>query len=122
VNEEAKELLTRAANYLAEHGHTKGAFEVDDGAVCADGALQKVCSYYESNAPTVMYTARELLAFQMAKEDPKTDGYLKRWLRYGAVSRADVFLYAIWGYNDRDETTAEDVVLAMKRAAECGEG
>lgn len=123
MNEEAKELLTKAANYMSEHGHTKGAFENNDGTVCADGALQKVCGVKFD--ASVIRTARALLALQIAKEDSQLNESLKNMGGKEWISewlRAEVIQEAIWDYNDRDETTAEDVILMFKRAAERGEG
>jgi hypothetical protein len=115
VNKEAQELLRKAADYMAEHGHTKGAF-VDEGTgrVCADGAIQAAGDWVSINGISVMESARRLLANQVREDlgrDPVSD----------PVS-AGVVQEVIWDYNDRDETTAEDVILALKRAAARDEG
>jgi hypothetical protein len=51
IHLETAEILEEAANYLAEHGHTKHALMDDEGRVCAVGALRMVTGSMYGSAP-----------------------------------------------------------------------
>ena len=104
------ELLTEAAAYLAEHGHCKGDLKTEDGRVCLQGAMcmpllargwMKIekGEFYTQGSGTQLFTsANRAVARELNKE--------------GIPVSYDTH---VW--NDASETTKEDVLLMMKRAA-----
>lgn len=105
------EALRKAAEVLQERGHYKGDFEnCETGSVCALGALNvalagKPIVYWDSYSDTVVRARRRLVAaFPAVREYPEVP-------RMESVP--------LW--NDADETTAEDVMLAFKHAAVAAE-
>lgn len=104
-----EEALTKAAGIISERGHTKdGRFMTDDGKVCAIGALalaancgQQVDHYpgmsidWGLNNNSLLMRAGAMLAKHLDLQD------------HDALS--------VPQWND-NEASAEDVILAMKRA------
>lgn len=90
------ELLYKAAEYIGEHGHHKGAYEGPDGSVCALGALRKVDNH-------------EFLvdAFISRHHGPSYFAATALQNRVGPIDK----------WNDSSETSAEDVILTLKTVA-----
>lgn len=109
--EEAKVILAEAADYIAEHGWTQGDYRDDaTGGVCALGAI---------------WSTRD--GILTVDED---DGRHKFLASIDVCDKALVLLSqhlnvgppGAWGahvpnWNDQPERTAEDVILALKGAA-----
>lgn len=95
---DVNELLLSAADIVSERGLAKRVFEDSDGSVCCMAALMAAAGdprYVRPSYPLVS----------------------------GAVNKLSWHLQvqsSIIGWNDRPETTKEDVVLALKRAAHDG--
>lgn len=110
-------IIEDAINIIQTKGHIKGALrDVSTGAVCAEGALRQAAYGVSRVIPSTHINYR---AFQDAftsvdeqtSEDteevvPGEDGTRTIRCGYGSIVT----------YNDADETTAEDVMLIMKRA------
>lgn len=118
----AAELLERAAEILAERGHHKGGYvAMDSPKVCAAGAVNTAwCEHYRPlrdrhdwPMPPVIAPSREAEDVHVAMLDRLHHAI------YGGDGRRingwDVAEIASW--NDLPETSAEDVILALKRAA-----
>lgn len=110
-----RELLLKAADCIAERGHWKGSYSkpgvpMSVGAVCAYGAM----SWVATEGNTVAYSD----SCTWSEDAEKVIDQAARML-HKQIPRS---LYenpfnAITYYNDREDTSAEDVILAMKRAA-----
>lgn len=87
------EVLLKAADTLAERGWCQGGLSDAQGRYCAIGAIRKVTNW------SLGKDARS--AVHRLMDHIETDQY-----------------YGIADWNDAPERTAEDVILAMKRAAE----
>ena len=113
-------LLTRAAKWVDEHGLAKGAFfkyrngrsinwnNLDDllevvrekgCPACARGAL------YVVDDPS-------LTPYEREQRHSQASSYIENALDFGGHG-----LYSIPDWNDRDETTKEEVVMGLKEAA-----
>jgi hypothetical protein len=88
--------LREAAEYIGEHGWLQGTLSSADGRVCAIGAIQRIGGTGNARSYDAVDALYEYLDL------PMTTGILHP--------------VAIW--NDEPERTAEDVILAMKCAAE----
>lgn len=118
-----EEILAKAADDLAKYGHHKGNFystkePCDTAPACAYGAMARVAgmtslgvTFYGDGALVLAEAARRL-AGQIRKQLPDNS----IWKKWG-----DEFT-VITGFNDYARTTAEDVILAMKEAANDPEG
>ncbi|OII61166.1 hypothetical protein BJP40_06465 [Streptomyces sp. CC53] len=113
TDDTVRQILRDAADYIAEHGHCKGRLEswspdADLPAVCALGALRRTGLRHGIAAygAAVGQLADHL---RSRDDDPRIPYAWKRW-----VDSAQLIPI----YNDHEATTAEDVILAMKRAAE----
>jgi hypothetical protein len=89
AREQAAQVAEKAAELIAERGHCKGRYESADGSLCAVGALR---------------TAQGIMKMWTAGLATQT---LNRRVGIAAVT-----------WNDWDSTTAEDVILELKRTAE----
>lgn len=110
-----EETLLKAADDLAQYGHTKGTFfwTSDEqtwhtAPACAFGALARVIGEGAINE------------YGTVSGDDAGDAVqrLANVIRdkVDALKLADNY-QAITGYNDMDSTTGEDIILAMKEAA-----
>lgn len=107
-----EELLLKAADEIATRGHAKRSYRNSDtGGVCAYGAMTLAATggrywnypdtYGDSPVKALIGQAAELLARQTGFE------------HLADATGFDMVTY----FNDADDTTGEDVILAMKRAA-----
>jgi hypothetical protein len=94
--EDAARVAEEAARLITERGHHKDEYQDADGALCLVGAIAKAANcdpeyalYYSDNMNIVI-----------------------GWLR------AHLGTMMITTWNDLDETTGEDVILVLKKAAE----
>lgn len=113
-----EETLLKAADDLAQYGHTKESFFETSGEqtwhtapACAFGALARVIGGDAINENGVVTGDDTLFA-----------GDVVRRLANTIRAKGPQFVGAdnyqtITGYNDLDSTTGEDMILAMKEAA-----
>jgi hypothetical protein len=113
---EADEILTLAAGDIAQHGHAKETFYQSTGTqtwevapACALGAIARVsgCAREGNGIVTDAVFSTEAVR--------RLAGTIRGKLG-GSYATADDYL-TITGFNDDDSTTAEDVILMMKEAA-----
>lgn len=98
MNSEAADVLRDAAEYIGEYGWIQGDLEDQfTGSVCALGAITR--------------------AMRDGWNDHGALEALRRHLGLAPQTR-DFILHPVARWNDEKERTAEDVILAMKRAAE----
>lgn len=104
-----EEVLLKAANEIARCGHWKGWFsETDadpDSPVCAVGSINRVV-FGKANMCDVRWIRTGQLDLNRVAT-MRLEAYLEQ-----AVGEDSA---ALW--NDRADTSAEDVILAMKKAA-----
>lgn len=102
------ETLRKAAEIMSERGHCKGALENGAGEVCANGAIILALKEEDGVARATMGHVfdKEYDAFKRAA-DALARSLSTGWSR---------FRIAAW--NDLPTTSGEDVILALKRAAE----
>lgn len=99
---DAREALLKAAEIIGRDGHYKGSLcdgDPETGPVCAMGALFRALT---GKAQTGIWTEEQSLILREASS-----------LLYTAVPTER----SIPGWNDDTATSAEDVILAFKRAA-----
>lgn len=111
-DQEAREILAEAAEYIAEHGWNQGGYvDKETGGVCALGAI---------------WSARDGVLFTKTyATDPETGRYQdSQYLKEIRACNSALFLLTqhlgsthIPSWNDMPERTAEDVILALKGAA-----
>jgi hypothetical protein len=111
-----EEILIKAAEDLATHGHAKEVFfdstarSAWQGApACAYGAMARVGNWVQENG-----TVTDLYEDTFAEAARRLASVIRG--KVDALSVADDY-QAITGYNDADTTTAEDMILMMKEAA-----
>src|SRR5690349_20433439 len=93
------EVAYKAAEYMAGHGYCKGRTKDPmTGEVCLGGAV-----VYGTNFGIRMYLDSDSLPLRLLRE---LDKFTER-----------EFGMSYTGWNDREETTAEDAVLLLKRLA-----
>lgn len=117
-----EEILARAAEDIAQHGHAKEQFyeanPTKEGAwqtapACAYGALSRVAGTTSGNGTAMVYDGRHSYPELHAAADK-----LAAQIRASRPEFADAdTYYTITHFNDDDRTTGEDVILAMKDAA-----
>lgn len=91
-----QEILNGAADYIAEHGHAKGAYLTDDGCACAIGAM-RMAAFGRPGIPDGV----DFKPYGVARMQLETEIlYLTQW-------------------NDAPERTAQEVIDTMRRVA-CG--
>ncbi|MFD4474625.1 hypothetical protein ACFWPU_00710 [Streptomyces sp. NPDC058471] len=98
-----EEVLFKAAEIISTAGHVKGAFDDGDcvsGAVCMEGAYRRAM-YGTSTGTDEGFIAPE-----------------RAWRILTKTVEAETDYFAPCVFNDADETTAEDAILMLKRAAE----
>lgn len=110
-----EEILTKAADDIATHGHAKETFYNSTGRqdwqtapACALGAIARVTGYASKTQGIVreeVFTSEA--AKKLAAKIRAKDGRYALADNYGTIT----------GYNDDDHTTAEDMILTMKEAA-----
>lgn len=105
-----QEVLVKAAAAIAEHGHIKGGYGSIHSGFCAVGAIRYAAcggtllsKVHDANADEVVQAAELLLV-----EELEGSGEY-RWAPSVEV--------VVPLFNDANATTAEDVMLMMKRAA-----
>lgn len=99
-DEGAAEIAELAASVISERGHCKHTMEDNNGALCMFGGIHKAASMSVNVHDTSIITVTGQM--QIVAE---------------AVCRhLDIDDIPTW--NDREETTGEDVVLALKHVAE----
>lgn len=100
MSEPARKVLAEAGKYIAENGHHKGSMysedEVPDPPACAIGAIHKVAGFgtrghYYTGAVALL--TEELCGSQ---DNPWDGSAIAQW-------------------NDHPNTSAEDVILTLKR-------
>lgn len=112
MNEEAAQIAEEAARLISEHGHVKRNFGDDASGFCIQGSLYR--------ASGLMSETGYLMG---AEQYPILDGHGHK-LYSEAMHAAEKRLQtsgldtspAYW--NDREETSAEDVILLLKHVAE----
>jgi hypothetical protein len=92
--------LRDAADYVSEHGWTQNEMQDDEGRVCAMGAIRET---------TAMYSLDGMNALQAMVKS------------LGLDRNRSGFLHPVAMWNDAKGRSAEDVILAFKRAAEYAE-
>lgn len=107
-----QELLTKAAEDVATHGHWKGTFSqsgVPDNIApaCIYGALTRAAT-----GTTTCYDTADLVVWTVNPLIQQAADLLAK-----SIGRDRDTWYTVTQFNDADSTTAEDVILAMKRAA-----
>lgn len=145
------EILEKAAQKQAEHGHCSGSWLTSDGQVCLQGAIQLAAggrtvfcksplydehgiikemvdasaifgfdreAYYEADNVVKELIARDDLL--NLKERMRTPGDpLYNHPQWTEDNLDELYrLFPTYDYNDQDDTTSEDVILLLKRAAE----
>ena len=87
--------LMRAANYMREHGHCKFCSSNNDGNVCLNGALFK----------TVSFSLHRKCIERLAQV---------KGIEGGLINKED----GLVEWNNKHETTGEDVISLFEQAAE----
>lgn len=100
-----QEVLAKAAEYIGEHGWCQGRSMDEEGRVCAMGAINAVLPI-PHDIRDLHAEARYLLAAAVA-----------RCLLTKYIDNAPGRELTVISWNDDPSRTAEDVILAMKRAA-----
>jgi hypothetical protein len=101
-------VLRMAANLIEEHGHCHGVYTDDQGALCARGAIYQAATGRRPGRRQLPLLA---LPVHQAEVYRETEGVFKGWLTECAGRYTDV---PRWN----DARPAEDVVAAMRAAAE----
>lgn len=131
---ERSEILRKAADVIAERGHRKRAFgDKDTGPVCAHGAVKAVMNltksisgYTDEEISAAQGDAMETLAREIMRSGRNSfQNFLNGHGSPPPRSYADAMEGGypeeiVWDFNDTESTSAEDVILMMKRAAEHG--
>jgi hypothetical protein len=114
---EVPEILTKAADYIGEHGHHKGGF-THRGAVCARGAINAVLYGDADNCGDDYRAGYDGAADEVAQALADYIGV------EAAQTESDIhFVLAIGRWNDEPTRTAEEVMAAMRAcAAELAKG
>jgi hypothetical protein len=103
-----KEVLRKAADIMAVRGKATGRYEdPKTHAVCAYGAMALAATDGRHSCLTDANTHAYALIGQAARVLAETS--------LGLELGTDPF-FSITGYNDADTTSAEDMILALKRA------
>jgi hypothetical protein len=92
------EILTRAADLIDKRGHAKRAYQTSDGALCLRGAVIKAVSLRFSFKRCSLTPAAAQVAI--------------------AAFRRHIGCYGEITWNDAPERTKEEVVTALRGAAE----
>lgn len=104
------EVARRAAEIIASRGLAKHALEDARGRVCHDGAIRTALG-----ASCISVTADGL---PEKMRDDQFRLYCSVQNATRTILHSQGFYGAGWLYNDEPGTTAEDVILCLKRAAE----
>ncbi|MGW6255444.1 DUF6197 family protein [Streptomyces sp. NPDC055085] len=107
-----EDLLLAGADYIAEHGHHKGAFFL--GAM-ADGRSAYKQAAENHGKPACAIGAINAAAW--ANESRRDEAWEARALLMQHLNPRFPACVGVPDWNDAPERTAEDVILAMKRAA-----
>lgn len=107
----AADVLREAAEYIGEHGWVQDDLEDDYGKVCAIGAINRVTHSHGYGAGADYAAADDFGALDALSMHIGID---PSW----EASQPRTFLHPVARWNDARGRTAEDVILAMKRAAE----
>ncbi len=112
-----EELLLKAADDMAEHGHCKGSFFAglygwETASSCAYGSLARVAGVVQSNGLIDTDNLQDLDP-EAVKRLAAVIEPMVRHLRVDFNDPYDV----ITTYNDLPDTTGEDMILAFKKAA-----
>lgn len=105
------EILRKAADYHAEHGHCKGTYRDAEGRVCAMGAIYSAtgCGWVEVDG--------DIFAIGNPLHSRETVAALD----YAHLAAREVGHHVVHDYNDQPDTSPEDITLLLKRAAETAE-
>jgi len=97
--------IREAAEYIEQHGMAKGCLKTSDGRACMIGAIQAV--------------AGETAAYGSLGPGVALDNWFRRAHGLGEYTDSGKgwFLRPTAHMNDQPETTQEDVLLWMKKAA-----
>lgn len=111
----ASDFLNEAREYIETHGHHKGAFEdnrpgVENPPACAMGAMHKAWIRQAGSAYTYEVGHAYAEAMQRLTDQAEASGVI--------ADSSFTGYEAIITWNDAKETTAEDVILGFKKAAE----
>jgi hypothetical protein len=103
------ELLAAAAAYMSEHGHTKNVSVNEHGQVCMSGAIDAAAigMYRTNHHRSMLHEITNALDAVARTISPDLDEWAK-WPDPRTI---------VVAYNDRDDTSAEDAILMLKRAA-----
>lgn len=115
-----EEILLKAADEIARYGHTKDAFfhchqehEWATARSCAVGAIARVSGKTTPDGPFVPEVDDSVLTSEPVK-------LLAATIREKGRGTPGTSFDTIVHFNDSKETTAEDVILMMKEAAQRG--
>lgn len=108
MSKDIAQVLRAAAEYMSEHGKCEGAYEDDDGAVCAFGAVAAVQDLM------ITRTSVEGTTYKTPIQTRAADA-LEKWLSTQPGNNIDSVI--VWS----DRNDAETVILGIKRAAEWAE-
>lgn len=104
------EVLTKAADYIDEHGHHRGGF-MHRGAVCARGAINAIvngdpdaCGEVDGEADLVTLTLADHLGLRTNRNADLDSGHLNP-------------LNVLGRWNDDPDRTAEEVTAALRACA-----
>jgi hypothetical protein len=106
------EVLAKAAEIQAEHGHCKGDMKTEDGRTCLQGALcEAIGVKWVPDGTKWRPTATGEQYDQLCAANDTVMLHLRTT---GMVS----FDGRAYEWNDRSSTTGEDVILVLKHSAE----
>lgn len=113
-----EELLLAAADDIAAHGHCKNTYSPPGedgraGPVCAYGAMTRVAT----DGQTTDYASLHLNDEWWRTKRPLIDQAAALLAQHIGPTAAGYPFGAITRFNDAARTTAEDVILMMKKAA-----
>ncbi|TFI30091.1 hypothetical protein [Streptomyces sp. 4R-3d] len=103
----SSDLFRQAAQIIRKQGHAKGSYTNPRGCVCALGALSTAATGNPTPAETIDPDLLDAMGVLSARIDSDV------------VDEDDLERIADW--NDRDSTTATDVIAALEAAAEATE-
>ncbi len=103
------EVCLKAADIIATRGLVKGQLYDETGAVCNNGAI-----LIALGVPEEHFGINDLERHYPELEALSAIGVVERLI----LENTDAGIITPWEYNDLDSTSAEDVILLLKRTAE----
>lgn len=110
--EQVADTLDKAADYIEAHGHCKSNLETPDGRVCAIGAINRVVGMRAANFNMGIEPDGSVAEVTSAVVMERQAAFyaLQEWtanLKHPGIT--------VW--NDHQDTTADDVVNGIRKAA-----